>query len=189
MWICRNCQTENEENFKFCWGCGQSRAKAEIIPEPPPKTEPRQVEKIPEIKEKPNIAAEDDFPAEITRTESRPKASVQQTDDDEDVLPMFSRVAGVEKDEPLNDADTSLEKTGFIIAVRVAGLFLLYRFFVALPELFALISSAIRENSEDVSRMFTGSFLYSAGGILIYFVVGIYLIASGRILIWLLPDR
>lgn len=25
MWICRNCQKRNEENFKFCWSCGQAR--------------------------------------------------------------------------------------------------------------------------------------------------------------------
>ena len=198
MWICKSCGTENEDNFKFCWSCGQNKAKAEVSPEPPPTAKPKQVEKIPEppkpvektpeVKEKPPVEHVDESPV-ITRVNPKPKTQPQKFDDDEDVLPMLTRVAGVEKDEPLTDKDTSLEKTGFIIAVRVAGLFLLYKFFVALPELVALVSSAMRENSEDISEMFTGTFLYSAAGILIYFVVGIYLIASGRILIWLLPDR
>ena len=123
----------------------------------------------------------------ITRVNPRPKAQTQKSDDDEDILPMFSRVAGVEKDESLTDDNSSLEKTVFTIALRLIGLFFLYRFFVALPELITLVSSAMRENSDDISEMFTSSLLYSVAGILIYFVVGIYLIASGRILIWLLP--
>ena len=198
MWICKSCGTENEDNFRFCWSCGQNRAKAAIPVEPPPRVKPKQVEKIPEspkpvektpeVKEKPPVD-DIDAPPVITRVNPRPKPQVQKVDDDEDVLPMLSRVAGVEKDEPLTDKDTSLEKTGFIIAVRVAGLFLLYKFFIALPELIALVSSAMRDNSEDISEMFTGGLLYSIAGILIYFVVGIYLIASGRILIWLLPNR
>jgi hypothetical protein len=196
MWLCRNCETKNEDNFKFCWGCGQSRAKAEISPEPPPmKTEPvkkipeppKPVEKIPEVKEKSPIDDNEDISPVITKITS--KSRVQKVDDDEDILPMFSRVSGVEKNEPLTDNDTSLEKKVFTIALRLIGLFFLYRFFAALPELVTLVSSAMRENSEDISEMFTGTFLYSVAGILIYFVVGIYLIASGRILIRLLPDR
>lgn len=197
MWTCRNCGTENEDNFKFCWGCGQNKAQAETAPEPPqpvkPETvekisePPKPIEKIPEVKERPPV--EDVNEPVITQVNPQPKAQIQKSGDDEDILPMFSRVAGVEKKEAINDADTSLEKTGFTIAVRVAGLFLLYKFFIALPELIGLVSSAMRENSEDISEMFTGTFLYSVAGILIYFVVGIYLIASGRILIWLLPDR
>ena len=198
MWICQNCGTENEDNFRFCWSCGENRAKAEIPVKSPPTAKPKPIEKIPEppkpvektpeVKEKPPVDGNDGSPA-ITRINPRPKAQMQKVDDDEDILPMLARVAGVEKDKTLSDADTSLEKTGFIIAVRVAGLFLLYKFFIALPELIVLVSSAMRENSADISGMFTGTFLYSAAGILIYFVVGIYLIASGRILIWLLPNR
>ena len=61
----QNCGTENEDNFKFCWSCGENRAKAEIPAEPPPTAKPKPVEKIPEppkpvektpeVKEKPPV--------------------------------------------------------------------------------------------------------------------------------------
>jgi hypothetical protein len=197
MWICRNCGTENEDNFKFCWSCGQNKPKAEPVPEPPQKIKPKPVEKIPEppkpvekipdVKEKPPIAGNEGVSPVIK--DSKPKPHVQKVDDDEDILPMFSRVAGVEKTEPLRDDDTSLEKKVFTIALRLAGLFFLYRFFAALPDLIGLVSSALRENSEDISEMFTSGFIFPVAKILAYFIVGIYLIASGRILIRLLPDR
>ncbi|CAN5859830.1 hypothetical protein BH20ACI4_BH20ACI4_29870 [soil metagenome] len=183
MWICQDCGTENEDNFKFCWSCGQNKAQAETAPEPP-----KPIEKIPEVKEKPPIEDVDEMPI-ITRVNPRPKAQSQKSDDDEDILPMFSRVTGVERNESLTDDDTSLEKKVFTIALRLIGLFFLYRFFAALPDMIVLVSSALRENREDISEMFTSSLLYPAARILIYFVVGIYLIASGRILIWLLPNR
>ena len=198
MWICKSCGTENEDNFKFCWSCGENRAKAEIPVEPPPKAKPKSVEKVPEppkpveklpeVKEKPPID-DIDMPPVITRVNPRPKAHLQKSDDDEDILPMFSRVAGVEKDVPLTDDDTSLERKVFTIALRLIGLFLLYQVFIALPDMFVLVSSALRENKDDISEMFTRDLIFPIAGVLAYFIVGIYLIASGRILIWLLPNR
>lgn len=198
MWICQKCGTENEDHFKFCWSCGQTKAKAEVSPEPPPTVQIRTVEPMPEppkpiqkaseVKENPP-ADDIDLPPVTKRVNPKPKAQTQKSDDDEDILPMFSRVTGVEKNEPLTDDDISLEKKVFTIALRLIGLFFLYRFFVALPDLITLVSLALRENSNDISEMFTSSLIFPAGRILIYFVVGIYLIASGRILIWLLPNR
>ena len=198
MWICQNCGTENEDNFKFCWSCGENRAKAEVSPEPPPTAKPKQVEKIPEppksvektseAKEKPPVDDDDVSPV-ITRVNPRPKAQAQKFDDDDDVLPMLTRVAGVEKSESYSDDDISLERKVFTIAVRLVGLFLLYQVFIALPDMFVLVSSALRENKDDISEMFTRDLIFPVAGVLVYFVLGIYLIASGRILIWLLPTR
>ena len=102
---------------------------------------------------------------------------------------MLTRVAGVEKSEAYSDDDISLERKVFTIAVRLVGLFLLYQVFVALPDMFVFVSSALRENKDDISEMFTSSFVFPVARFLVYFFVGIYLIASGRILIWLLPRR
>ncbi len=198
MWFCQNCGTENEDNFKFCWSCGENRAKAEVSPEPPPTAKPKTVEKIPEppkriekppeVKEKPPVEDVDESPVK-TRVNPRPKAQAQKFDDDDDVLPMLTRVAGVEKSENFSDDDISLERKVFTIAVRLVGLFLLYQVFVALPDMFVLVSSALRENKDDISEMFSSSFVFPVARFFVYFFVGIYLIASGRILIWLLPTR
>ena len=125
----------------------------------------------------------------ITRVNPRPKAQAQKFDDDDDVLPMLTRVAGVEKSESYSDDDISLERKVFTIAVRLVGLFLLYQVFIALPDMFVLVSSALRENKDDISEMFTRDLIFPVAGVLVYFFVGIYLIASGRMLIWLLPTR
>lgn len=195
MWTCANCGTENEENFKFCWGCGRPRAQVEISPEPPPaehepvekvREPPRRVEQIREVKEKPQADEHTDVSPVNTRVTARSKKI--HTEDD-DVLPMLARVAGVESGAPETDDDTSLERKVFTIALRLIGLFFLYLALIALPDLIVLVSTALRENREDISEMFTSNLIYPLARTLFHFIVGIYLIASGRILLWLLPGR
>lgn len=195
MWICRNCGTDNEDNFKFCWGCGQSRAKAEAVPEPPPvkpkpvekvPDQPKTVKSIPEPIEKPPVIKEE-IPQIQPPTVSKPKPQFQKTNDDEEVLPMLARVAGVESGYSLNDDDVSLERKVFTIAVRLVGLFLLYQVFVALPDLIVLIKSSVG-NTENFSDALTSQLVIPVAKVLFYFIIGIYLIAGGRILLRLLPD-
>lgn len=180
MWICPKCQNENEDNFKFCWSCGLTRQEIRAKPESKSPVTP------PEIKSS--------KPSESSERESVKRASEpvnhRPAEDDEDVLPMFSRVSGVEHESTADDEDVSLERKIFIIAVRLVGLFFLYQVLVALPDLAVVIYTALSNAPPDAAAdLLTGSFVIPAAKLLFYLVVGIYLIASGRILLWLLPGR
>lgn len=190
MWICRNCETENEDNFKFCWSCGQTQEKSkpveikqEILEIPKriePKKEPvREVriveeERIEEIKE-----PEEPKPVEIPRVEKR---RVPQNEPE-----LFATVLPYSARNSSSD-DTDWEIKIFRIAVRLVGLFLFSYVLIALPDLVVSIYSATK-NTQNFSDALTSDSIIPTAKILFYFIVGIYLIASGRILIRLLPDR
>lgn len=192
MWICRNCETENEDNFKFCWSCGQTSEKSKPVetkkivenvpPKPEFKKEPlREIKAVEEIKPKKEITpVEEVKPAEITNVEKR-KSSPTETELFSTVLPYSA------KSSAAND-ETDWETKVFRIAVRLAGLFLVYQFIIALPDLIILINSAVK-NSENFSDALTQDLIIPIARLLFYLVVGIYLIASGRFLIHLLPGR
>ena len=186
MWTCLNCGTENEENFKFCWSCGHTReqsksveVKEEIKPipkQPEPKNEPvRQIKKVEEIKK----PVEEIKPAEITKVEKR-KSPPNEPELFATVLPYSA------KSSAYANSETDWEIRVFRIAVRLVGLFLLYQVFVALPDLLAVIYSSVKTSAE-FSDALTGNLIFPIGKLLFYFIVGIYLIASGRILLCLLP--
>ena len=133
MWICQNCGTENEDNFKFCWSCGENRAKAEVSPEPPPTAKPKTVEKIPEppkpvektpeVKEKPPVDDDDVSPV-ITRVNPRPKTQMQKFDDDDDVLPMLDAGCRCRKRRTADGRRHFARKNRFLsIAVRARRTF------------------------------------------------------------------
>lgn len=178
MWICPKCQNENEENFRFCWGCGATRSEIKNEPEirtaaPPPKTE---TSKPPEPIKRQSI-----------ENRSEPKAN-RNIENDEDVLPMLARVSGTERKTSVSDTDVSLERKIFTIAVRLVGLFLFYHVLVGIPDLAVMIYSALSDETTDgAAILFTAAFVIPAAKLLFYLIVGVYLIASGRILLWLLP--
>lgn len=188
MWICRNCGTENEDNFKFCWSCGQTQEKSkpveiknevlEIPRKPEPKKEPvREVSKVEEVKKVEGIKPADEIKsAEAAKVEPR-KFPQNEPELFSTVLPHSARVA--------ND-ETDWEIKAFRIAVRLVGLFLLYQVFVALPD---LIYAIYEQNNTNADKILTMQFIAPILKFLFYFIVGIYLIASGRILLWLLPNR
>lgn len=192
MWICRNCGTENEDNFKFCWSCGQTREKnkvaeiqkiSEAVPvKPELKKEPaREIKSSEEIKSKIEPKpVEETKPAEITNVERR-KTPNNETE-------LFSTVLPHSKKSFASNDETDWEIKVFRIAVRLVGLFLIYQFIVALPDLVILISSAMKTN-ENFSDAMTSELLIPTAKLLFYLIVGIYLIAGGRILIRLLPNR
>lgn len=192
MWICRDCGTENEDNFKFCWSCGQTREKiptvetSKIIEDAPPKPELKK-ENVREIKpsedSKPKIESksfEKIKPIETTKVER------QKTQKNE--IELFSTVLPYSKKSFVSNNEVDWEIKVFRIAVRLAGLFFVYQFIIALPDFIILINSAVK-NSAEISDAFTNDVLISIARYLFYFFVGIYLIASGRILMWLLPNR
>ncbi len=176
MWTCPKCGNENEENFKFCWNCGLTGAKPEVaeLPKPP---EPPQPVKREIVRNEPEIQTE-------------PEIKVKPPIDESDVLPMFARVSGIQHNETGND-DVSLERKIFTIAIRLVGLFLIYQVLVSIPDLAVMIYSALSNETADdtAANLFTGTFIIPAAKLLFYLIVGIYLIASGRILLWLLPGR
>ena len=176
MWTCLNCQNENEENFKFCWNCGLTRPAQEIPAAPPKKIET--VKPIEPVKRE--IVEDKPKPPEIHKTYSG-------DEDEDDVLPMLARVAGVEHKKDLRDEDISLERKVFTIAVRLVGLFLIYQVLVALPDLAVMVYSAMSGDSAE--ELFTRTFIIPLSKLLFYLIAGIYLIASGEILIRLLPRR
>lgn len=178
MWICPKCGNENEENFRFCWGCGATRpeAKAETelkISDRPPKMEPS---KPPESSRR-----------EIIKNNPEPKEH-RRIEDDEDVLPMLARVSGAERKASVSDSDVSLERKIFTIAVRLVGLFLLFQVLIGIPDLAVMVYSALSgETTDSAAVLFAAAFAIPALKLLFYLIVGIYLIASGRILLWMLP--
>ena len=191
MWICRNCGTENEDNFKFCWSCGRTQEKSkpveikqEILEIPKgiePKKEPvRAIGKI-EESEKPEeiINPEEPKPIEPAKVEKR-KSPYNEPELFATVLPYPA------KNFSSND-ETDWEIKVFRIAVRLVGLFLLYQFLIALPDMIVLIYSSVK-NTQNFSDALTSDLIIPAVKLLFYFIVGVYLIASGRIVIRLLPD-
>jgi hypothetical protein len=167
MWICRNCGTENEDNFKFWWSCGQTRERSkpveikeqvkEIPKKPEPKREPiREIRKVEEIK-----------PAEITKTEPR-KNPQNEPEFFATVLPHSARNFN-------SNDETDWEIKVFRIAVRLVGLFLLYQVIVALPDLVVLIHSSVK-NTQNFSDALTSDLIISTAKTLFYFIVGVYLI-------------
>lgn len=178
MWICRNCGTENEDNFKFCWSCGQTREKSkpveinnevlEIPKKPEPVKEPvREVRKIEEIK-----PADEIKPPEITKAEPR-KTPQNEPELFASVLPYSARNSG-SNDEP------DWEIKVFRIAVRLVGLFLLYQVIVALPDLIALIHSSVKNSISGFSDALTSDLIIAFAKILFYFIVGVYLVADRK---------
>ena len=178
MWICQRCGNENEENFRFCWGCGRARPEIKAEPEATIPLEPPKIEtsKPPEPIRREIVK---DIPQPIEH---------RKIDETEDVLPMLARVSGVEHKASLSDDDISLEGKIFTIAVRLVGLFLLYQVLVGIPDLAVRIYSALSgETGDGAANLFTPAFVIPTAKLLFYLIVGIYLIASGRILLWLLP--
>lgn len=134
--------------------------------EPPPPVKREIIRNEPEINPKPRIT------------------------DEPDILPMLARVSGIEHSRTESDNDVSLERKIFTIAVRLLGLFLIYQFLIAVPDLAVMIYSALfSETAEGAANLFAGAFVIPAAKALFYLIVGIYLIASGRIFLWLLPGR
>lgn len=183
MWTCGNCGTENEEKFKFCWSCGHTRTqtkpveiKQEIkeIPKPSePKRAPvREIRKIEEVKK-----VEEIKPAEVTKVEPR-RNPQNEPELFATVLPYSAKTS--------ND-ETDWEIKVFRIALRLSGLFLLYQVFIAIPDLAFMIRMV--KSAQETSDALTNDLIIGSVKIAFYFIVGIYLIASGRILIWLLPNR
>jgi hypothetical protein len=181
MWICPKCGNENDENFRFCWSCGLTRPEIKAEPEVkiPVKAPKIETPKPPEPPKR-----------EIVQNIPEPRKPLK-LDDEDDVLPMFARVSGVEHKISQRDEDVSLERKIFTIAVRLLGLFLLYQFLIGFPDLAVMIYSALFSDTADNSAaiLFTSAFVIPAAKLLFYLIVGIYLIASGRILLWLLPGR
>src|SRR5215207_4294835 len=107
MWTCRNCGTENEIKFKFCWSCGHTReqtkpveVKQEMKPipkQPEPRREPvREVQKVEEVKKIEEIKRpEEHKPAEIPKVE---KSKTPQTEPElfASVLPYSAKVSSDE---------------------------------------------------------------------------------------------
>lgn len=182
MWMCLKCQNENEENFKFCWSCGLTRPEIKNEPEIKTSVEPPRIETPKPI---------EPIRSEIIKNNPEPKEHRVIEPDDEEVLPMFARVSGVEHNAVEKDDDLSLERKIFTIAVRLVGLFLLYQVLIAIPDLALMVYSALSSETADnkAAELFTGAFLIPLARLLFYLIVGIYLIASGRILLWLLPGR
>lgn len=182
MWICENCGTENEIKFKFCWSCGRTRAESkpvEFKPEikqvpknPEPKTEPvRAVGKTEEVRKIEEIKPANEIkPAENSRVEKR-RTSANEPELFATVLPYSAK--------PLSD-ETDWETKVFRVAVRLVGLFLLYQVLVALPDLIALVYSAVK-NSAELSGALTADLMIPIAKLLFYFVVGIYLISSRKV--------
>jgi hypothetical protein len=178
MWICPKCQNENEENFRFCWGCGLTRLETKVEPEINIPVESPRIE-TPEPPEP--------VKPEIVKNNPEPK-DYRKIDDDEDVLPMLARVSGTAHKTSESGEDILLERKIFTIAVRLVGLFLLYQVLVSIPDLAVMVYSALSSESADgVANLFTSTFVIPLVKLLFYLIVGIYLIASGRILLWLLP--
>lgn len=147
-----------------------------IEPEKEPVREIRNAEepkKLEEIKE-----PEEPKPVEIPRIEKR-KTSQNEPELFATVLPYSTKIS--------ND-DTDWELKVFRIAVRLVGLFLVSYVLLALPDLIVSIYSAVK-NTQNFSDALTSDLIIPTAKILFYFIVGIYLIASGRILLGLLPDR
>lgn len=178
MWICQNCGTENEENFKFCWSCGQTKVKNAPVKEFEPKKEfAKQAEP-----EKQFVKETKPF-EEIKLAEPvKPPKPVQEPE-------LFSTVVPYSAKSSSNLTDEfDWQREVFAIAVRLVGLFLLYQVLVAVPDLVTLIyTTASGANDTGNSEFLTSRFLVPVAKLLFYFIVGVYLIASGRILIWLLP--
>src|SRR5688572_3889205 len=77
MWICPKCQNENEENFRFCWGCGLTRLETKVEPEINIPVESPRIE-TPEPPEP--------VKREIVKNNPEPK-DYRKIDETEDVLP------------------------------------------------------------------------------------------------------
>ena len=183
MWSCEKCGNENEENFRFCWGCGLTRPEIKAQPEIKTPVEPPKVE-TPKIE---TPKTDEPVKREIVRHHPEPE-EFRKIDNDEDVLPMLAHFSGTEHQAAQSDDEISLERRIFTIAVRLVGLFLLYQVLIGIPDLAVMIYSILSSDKSDAAEnLFTSAFIIPTIKLLFYLIVGIYLIASGRILLWLLP--
>lgn len=190
MWICINCGTENENNFKFCWSCGRTREQSnpvevrQVTKEIPTKTEPkkapiREIRSFEEIKPVEETKPVKEIETvETTKAEKRNSAR-SETEIFSSVLPYAAKSFS-----DANESDWEIKV--FRTAVRLVGLFLLYQVFASVPDFIILLYTSVKSSTE-FSGALTNVLIIPLAKILLYLIVGIYLIASGRILLWLLP--
>jgi hypothetical protein len=220
MWICNNCQNQNEENFKFCWSCGIPRSEnrkniREITRETPlqkeiksakpeiPKverleTEVKKVEKKvlenAEIspKETSVIKNEDEI---LTRDKAQKPIEKENTIQNKsnikepEIFSTFSTKHKISEDADNNNVNW--QKEIFTIAVRLIGLYFLFQVIFVLPDFLIFVYKFISNGSDFDGNIST--YLLTSFPVwfkyLFYFILSIYLISSGRILLWLLPDK
>lgn len=252
MWICKNCQNQNEENFKFCWSCGESKAASRKTVRGnttelslPKKSTEKEIPQVKEIKVETTKPAEKnvepkklvDKKIEEKETEKRaekknsvdvkvktkevpefkneisevttqkapekpkseepekPKAETPKPKEDKqsfepEIFSSFSPESSKSEPTESREANTDWQKEIFTIAVRLLGLYFLYLFIAAIPEIVSFVYASITADIEpdQFFLMFLLSIVTSLLKYFFYLFVGIYLISSGKILLRLLPE-
>jgi hypothetical protein len=88
------------------------------------------------------------------------------------------------------DSEANWENVGFTIAVRVVGLYFIFLILISIPHFISLAYSFfLLENVQikGFGDLLAIPLFILTAKLLFYLVLGIYLISSGRLLIWLLP--
>ena len=256
MWICKNCENQNEENFKFCWSCGESKSASrktvrgnttelsfpkksaekeipqvkkikvetkksveESIKPPNKKVEPKKsIEKKPEKKNSEKSSEKKkpvdvkvktkevpEFESEISEVTTQKAPDKQKKEKpaseksvveketksyEPEIFSSFSPESSETEKTEVKEAKTNWQKEIFTIAVRLLGLYFLYQFIAAIPEIanFVYLSFTANIEPDQFFLTFLLSIVTSLLKYFFYLFVGIYLIANGKILLRLLPE-
>lgn len=90
----------------------------------------------------------------------------------------------------LTDSETDWETIIFTTAVRLVGLYFIFLVITAIPDFVSAVYTFFFNQNvliETISDFFATAMFFLTVKILFYLIVGIYLISSGRILLWFLP--
>lgn len=232
MWICKNCQNQNEENFKFCWSCGESKVASrktvrgnttELTFPKKEKTEKKEIPKVKKIKveskkeekgvekkrepvdvkiktkEVPEFESEisevttqkpPEKPKKEKSKSKKPETKTTSESYEPEIFSSFSPESSKSATTAVKEVKTNWQLEVFTIAVRLLGLYFLYLFIAAIPEIVSFVYASINAGIEP-DQFFLLYLLTIVSSLLKYFfylLVGIYLISSGKILLRLLPE-
>ena len=227
MWTCKNCENQNEENFKFCWSCGKPKT---FEPETNEKLDTKisfskheaasekeipqvkSIEKSPPVREKENIPlikpleefeepeperrkrksvkvkSEIKLEAEkqISKEEEKPRVNVRQQELFSTFLPES------ERGKVFTDSETDWESILFTTAVRIVGLYFIFLVLISIPTLVSsvyLFISAPNAELASFTDIFANALFILIAKMLFYLILGVYLISSGRLILWFLPRK
>ncbi len=104
---------------------------------------------------------------------------------------LFSTFLPESQRKNATDTEANWENIGFTIAVRVLGLYFIFLILISIPHFISLAYSFfILENVQikGFGDLLAIPLFILTAKLLFYLVLGIYLISSGRLVIWLLPS-
>lgn len=150
-----------------------------------PKVPAKNVEIKEETPKQPEIIAEKKA-VEIVKEKKESKTKTREPELFSTFLPES------ERGKVFTEAETDWETILFTTAVRIVGLYFIFLVLTSIPALVSEVYSFINAPNAEItslSELFANPLFVLLAKVLFYLILGIYLIASGRIIIWFLPRK